>query len=528
VSLIRSLFAAPRTRANAGMWTGGSWDDFVGWLGASGFPLLPQTWTSNEETIEGNFTGLVGGAYEGNSIVFACLLKRCMLFSQARFQFQELRGGQPGDLYGTPDLRLIENPEPGEVTADLLTMARLDADLAGDWFGVRRPGRIKRLRPDWTTIHIGSPNPDATHWDPDAEIAGYSFSPFGSVASGVWSFERDEVAHFAGARDPLSRYRGIPLVTAALREIRGDSAMTTHKLKFLEHAATPNLIVKYPPTMTKAKAEESIEIFEQNHAGAFNAYRTMYLLGGTEAQVVGRDLQQLDFAATQGKGETRVVAAMGLHPTIVPVSEGLQGSSLNAGNFGAARRLVADTFLRPDWERFAGSLATIVPPLPGSRLWYDERHVPFLAEDVKDAVDALFVQAQAMRQLGDGGWDHDAVVDAVTSGDLRRLAGQHTGLVPVQLQTPGSAQGNGQTPEQQMPMAARRAFWPSSGEWAGIQVERGDLYAPDHPLVATFPSLFERAPERDGQPVRSHQRPISLSTVPLPALPAPSPNGGHA
>jgi len=188
--------------------------------------------------------------------------------------------------------------------------------------------------------------------DPDAEVAGFSYCPMYGDGD-TWSFVREEVAHFAPIRDPLMRYRGMPLPTAALREIRGDSAATTHKLKFFELAATPNMVVKFPPTMTKEKAQETIDIFEQEHHGAYNAYRTMFLLGGAEAMAVGKDMKEMDFSATQGKGETRIVAAFGLHPSIVPVSEGLQGSALNTGNFGAARRLVADTFLRPDWGSFA-------------------------------------------------------------------------------------------------------------------------------------------------------------------------------
>lgn len=517
MSLIRALLAPRSLRAEMGRWSGGSWDDFVAWLSAGGFPLLNQTWTNNEEKIEGDFAGLVRGVYQGNSIVFACLQKRFMLFSQVRFQFQQLRGGQPGDLFGTPDLRIIEKPEPGETTDDLLTIARLHADLAGDWFGVRRPGRIKPLRPDWTTIVVGSPNRDTTYpaADPDSEVTGFSFSTNGQYGAGdVWSFERGEVAHFAPIRDPLAKYRGMPLPTAALREILGDSAATTHKLKFFEHAATPNMVIKFPSTMSKPKAEEAIDLFEQEHAGAFNAYRTVYLLGGAEATVVGKDLQQLDFKATQGAGETRIVAAMGLHPTIVPVSEGLQGSSLNAGNFGAARRLVADTFLRPDWGKFAGSLETIVPPLPGSRLWYDDRHVPFLAEDVKDAVEAFFIQAQAARTLGDGGWDHDAVIESVAALDIRRLNGSHTGLVPVQLQAPGTGA---------QAFAARRDFWPTSGDWTGAQVARGDHFAPNHPLVAAFPSLFEPITQLNGHVVQAWTpRQITATTVPLAAAAAPS------
>jgi len=504
MSLIRSLLTPTRQRADGG-WSGfRDFGDLIGWIGGNGFPLLNQTWATNKEVIEGDFTGLVRGAYQSNGVVFACLMTRFMLFAEARFAFQQMRGSRPGDLFGTPDLRIIERPEPGMTTGDLLTAGMLDADLAGDWFGVRRPGRIKRLRPDWTAVIVGSKNP-ATEYpgsDPDAEVAGYSYTPNGPYGSEVWSFGPDEIAHFMPIRDPLARYRGMPLPTAVLREIAGDSAATAHKRAFFENAATPNLIVKFPSTMPKPKAQEAIDLFEQEHTGAYNAYRTMYLLGGAEATAVGKDLQQMDFAAVQGKGETRIAAAMNVHPVIVGLSEGLQGSSLNAGNFGAARRLHADKMLRPAWRNFAGSLETIVPPLPGSRLWYDERDVPFLREDIKDAADVLSIEATAMRTLGDGGWDHDAVVDAVTSGDLRRLSGAHTGLVPVQLQIPGSSA-----------VAAQVDFMPQSGAWVGSEIQRGDLLGTNHPLVAAFPSLFRPAVDYDQAAVR-------VWTPTPPALPA--------
>ncbi len=344
-------------------------------------------------------------------------------------------------------------------------------------------------------------------------MAGLTYQPVGTRGPGeIWSFLPEEFAHFAPIRDPLMKYRGVPLPTAALREIRADQAATTHKLKFFEHAATPNMVVSFPPTMAKTKAEEAIELFEQEHHGALNAYRTMYLLGGTTATVVGKDLQQLDFKATQGAGETRIIAAMNLHPAIVPASEGLQGSSLNSGSFATARRLVADTFLRPDWGSFAASLETIVRPLSGSRLWYDDRHVPFLAEDVKDAVDAMFVEAQAMRTLKDGGWEPDAVVDAVTSGDLRRLKGHDTGLTSVQLLPPGSS-----GPAGPAAFAARRDFWPVSGDLTELQVRRGDHYATGHPLVRAFPSLFEAVESTNGHVVYTWER---LRAETAPALPA--------
>lgn len=513
MSIIRSLLTPAKMRATAP----GSYsiDDYLQWLSNAGFPLLNQTWSPTEERIEGDFPGLVRGAYQANGLVFACLMTRFMLFSQVRFQYQQMRGGRPGDLFGTPELQIIERPEPGRVTADLLTLAMLDADLAGDWFGVRRPGRIKRLRPDWTIVLVGSRNKDTDHpgFDPDAEVVGYGYAPNGLYSSGeVWTFLPNEVAHFFPIPDPLMRFRGMPLPTAALRDIRADGAATTHKGKYFENSATANVAVKFPPGMKLTDAQDLIAVFEQEHAGAMNAYKTMYLLGGMEATTVGANMQQLEFKATQGAGETRVAAALNVHPAIVGLSEGMAGANLNEGNFTATRRLQADKMLRPNWGNFAGSLETIVPPLPGTRLWYDERDVPFLAEDVKDAADVLFVLAQAARQLGDGGWEHDAVIDAVTSGDLRRLAGQHTGLVPVQL-LPGTGQPA-------TAFAARRQFFAASGAWEGTEVNHGDLFAVDHPFVARFPSLFEPS-AASGAAVKAWSPPkIVISTPRTPQLTA--------
>lgn len=442
MSLIRSLATLIRPRSErASSWPLITVDDYAQMLSLGAFPFgLNTTMGSNREEVEANFTGLVQGAYRANGVIFACMAARQLLFSECRFQFQQMRAGRPGDLFGTPDLQIVERPEPGKTTGDLLSRAITDADLAGNWFGVRRPGRIRRLRPDWTYLILGSrENADILSTDIDAELLGFVYKPGGLYSdSEPEALDRSEVAHFAPYPDPLAAYRGMSWLTPVIREIMSDSAATLHKLKFFENAATPNLVVKFPPTMDKAKAQEWVELFEQDHKGAYNAYRTIYLGAGADATAVGTTLEQQDFKATQGAGETRIAAAARIHPTIVGLSEGLQGSSLNAGNFGAARRLVADGFLRPSWRNFAGSLEVIVPPPKGSRLWYDARDVPFLAEDVADAADVLTKEAMAIRTLTDAGFTPESVIDAVTAGDLRRL--EHTGTYSVQLQPPGANQ----------------------------------------------------------------------------------------
>jgi hypothetical protein len=99
-------------------------------------------------------------------------------------------------------------------------------------------------------------------------------------------------------------------------------------------------------------------------------------------KVVGADMRQLDFKATQGAGETRICAAARVPAIIVGVSEGLESATYS--NYGQARRAFADLTMRPMWRDFAHSLATIVQVPSDSELWYDDRDIPFLQEDVKD------------------------------------------------------------------------------------------------------------------------------------------------
>jgi hypothetical protein len=224
---------------------------------------------------------------------------------------------------------------------------------------------------------------------------------------------------------------GMSWLTPVLREIAADSAMTSHKLKFFEHAATPNIAVVSPIT-DPAKFKEFAAIFSQGHEGTRNAYRTVFLGGGADLKVIGAALKEIDFAVTQGHGESRLAAAAGVPPVIVGFSEGLQAATYS--NYSQARRRFADGTMRPMWKSLAGSLAPVIRVPPGAELAYDDRNIPFLAEDKKDAADVQALQATAIRTLTDGGYDADSVVAAITSGDLTRLT--HTGLVPVQLQPP--------------------------------------------------------------------------------------------
>jgi hypothetical protein len=409
-------------------------------IGTTGLPFPTTTIKGNQETIDPTFIGY-SQAYAGNPIVFACMQVRFSLFSEARFQYRRLRSGRPGELFGSPALARLEKPWPGGTTGDLLARMMVSNDLAGNAFVVATAaGGARVLRPDWVTMVLGSErDPAVRSEDVDAELIAILHHPGGRhMGNKPEVFLRGEFAHFAPTPDPLSPYRGMPWIAPVVREIMGDGGYTAHKLKFLEQGATVNLVVSLDKDITATAFESWVDAMDKDHKGLVNAYKTLYLGGGATPTAIGSDMVQMDFKAVQGAGETRIAAAAGVPSVVVGFSEGLSGSSLNAGNYTSARRRLADLTMRPLWRNAAGSLQSIVPAPPDAELWYDARDISFLQEDQKDAAEIQQAEALTIRQLIDAGFEPDAVVEAVTAGDLARLRGNHGGLFSVQLQAPGT------------------------------------------------------------------------------------------
>lgn len=409
--------------------------------GLFGVSTRYAAYTHGTDTVPHDFGAYVD-AVRACPPAFAAQNVRAKVLSEARFIWRNNSTSRtPGRTWGNSALSVLEKPWPNGTTGQLVGRMEWHAGLAGNAYVYRNrgKGRLRVLRPDWVTLILGSESePDDAAGAVDAEILGYAYTN-GGLASGNKPFTilPEDMAHWAPIPG-VDGWVGESWLTPAIREMVADGAVTDHKLSFFRNGATANLVVSGIKAKDPTEFEQIVDMLESQHAGVRNAYRTIYLKEGADATVVGSNLKELDLKTVQGASETRIASLSQVPAAVLNISEGLQGSSLNAGNLGQSRRNFGDTWAYPSWRDLCAALGSITDEPTDSDLWFDASDVPFLREDESDAADIRQKDAVTVRQLVDAGFAPDAVVAFVQSGDLAQLAGQHSGLYSVQLQEPGA------------------------------------------------------------------------------------------
>lgn len=418
-----------------------SWD--VPWVGS---------WSASREQVDHDFEAYVENVYRKSGPVFACILVRQLVFSEARFLWRQAgANGAWGDLFGNAELSLLEQPWPGGTTGELLARMESDASLAGNswWTAVDDTGmagraatgrgrRLARLVPSRVQMVIDSADGDPEALD--ARVVAVWYATPGHPSGGVLLLP-DEVCHYSPIPDPGARFKGMSWVTPVLEEIGGDIEASRHKREFFKRGAQIQQAITFAKDTNPALVTEFRKKFAAEYGGSKNAYKTLVLAGGADIRPMSVDLKQLDFKAVQGGGETRIASAAGVPPILAGFSEGLESATYS--NYGMARRRFADGTVRPLWRIAAASLQRVLtaPALgaaqPPVSLWYDDRDIAFLREDQKDASEIQAQEAQTIRTLVDAGYEPESVIAALRQRDWRQL--KHSGAYSVQLQPPGTA-----------------------------------------------------------------------------------------
>jgi phage portal protein BeeE len=389
------------------------------WEGiASGAAVLTTTYGSQDkEAILPQFSAWAQQAHASNCIVFSAIYARMMLLAEARFTLQ--RASDKG-LFGNTSLKILENPWPGGTSGELIARNEQDASLAGNAYTWAPPGegRLVRLRPDWTTI-ISEMVQVPGGGQYRNKIGYWVESPKTALEQGDGQFyPADEVAHWAPVPDPAADFRGMSWLTPVYREVTGDDGMTSYKIKYLDNAASPNILIKYAQKLQPGTVDAIRERMHARYAGAGNAFKTLVLDQGADATVIGSNLAQMDFSNVQQGGVERILSAAGVPPLVV----GLEPIKGAGKSYEEVIRRFADLTLRPLWRSMCGALEAVVPGIPAAvRLWVDTGDIAALQDGQQVKAQVALIKGQALLALNQAGFTPDSSVTAVESGDMSLL-----------------------------------------------------------------------------------------------------------
>ena len=389
------------------------------WEGiASGAAVLTTSYGSpDREAILPQLTQWAQKAHGSSAVVFAAMLARIRLFSEARFQLQAL---DDRHLFGDTSLHLLEHPWPDGTTGELLARAQQDAGLAGNSYTWAPPyeGRLVRLRPDWVTIV--SELAEVAGGGRFRRKTGYWHEPPRSVLGQGEGFfvPAEEVAHWAPIPDPQADFRGMSWLTPIYRDINGDSGLIDYKIKYLENAATPNIMIKYAQKLHPGTVDSIRERIRARYGGVGNAFKTLILDQGADLTVVGDNLSKMDFANVQQAGTERILAGAMVPPLVV----GLEPVKGAGKSYEQVMRHFADLWARPEWRSACGAFGKLVPGMPsGVRLWVDTGDVQALQDGEQVRAQVALVRAQALLTCVQAGYTRDSAVAAVEAGDMSQL-----------------------------------------------------------------------------------------------------------
>jgi hypothetical protein len=393
---------------------------------ASGAAVFTSTYgSSNKEAVLPQVTAWAQQEYGSNSVVFSAILLRLMLFSEALLCWQHLDDkslwGSVTDMRtkGSSALRLLQEPWPDGSTGELLVRMEQDVSLVGTAYIWKVPDEplLVRLRPDWTTIISELVNvPGGGQY---RRRVGYWVEPPKTVLDqGKGQFyPADEVAAWAPIPDPQAAFRGMSWLTPVYRDVKGDDGMTTYKIKYLDNAASPNMLIKYAQKLQPGTVDAVRERMQARYAGPDNAFKTLVLDQGADATVIGNSLQQMDFSGVAAAGEQRILAAA-MVPGVLVGLEPLRGAGRG---YQESMQKFANIWARPQWRSACGALSKLVAVPDGSRLWFDASDIAALQDGEMEKGQTALVKAQALLALSQANYTHESSVAYITSMDPATL-----------------------------------------------------------------------------------------------------------
>jgi hypothetical protein len=207
-------------------------------------------------------------------------------------------------------------------------------------------------------------------------------------------------------------------------EIGADNEATSFVGTLLKNYATPSLLIK---TKVAVRNEEEARLIKSKAAAEFggnNRGRVGLLDGDSSAEVLGFNLEQLEFPSLRAVAETRIASAVGVPAILVGLKAGLDRATYS--NAKEARQYFTETTLSNYWRRYGDQMTCDLASEYGDNLVceFDTSNVRALAGQ----------RVEKIQPLKDGFKDGAVTVNEYRAGlGLPGLAGGDVRVIPANM-----------------------------------------------------------------------------------------------
>lgn len=323
-----------------------------------------------------NVEQLTDEGYRKNSIASACIQ---MIATSAPEAFLRVHRDTSDGLVEVPDhwlMKLLNNPNPYMSTFELWEWVHTFLNTGGSsyWELVRA-----NQNPNSEIIQIYPLRPDRMSIVPDDKsfIARYEYHVNGQIIE----YEPHEILHIKFP-DPLDEFNGLSPIKRIARELGIDNEATDFTQSFFENAAVPYGLLSTDQQITDGEANRMRLRWWHWFKGKMRGMPAV-LGQGTNYQQLGMSFKDMEFEQVRSFTETRICAAFGVDPVLLPSWVGIKHGG-KYSNFQMAKQHLWEETIIPSLRRIESKMTSQLLQSEGLVARFDLSAITALQENTNE------------------------------------------------------------------------------------------------------------------------------------------------
>lgn len=321
-----------------------------------------------------NLEQLIEEGYVKNSIASACINMIATSAPEAKLKVYRVDGAEEIELPDHWLMQLLARPNDHMSTFELWELTHIYLNTGGvAYWELVRPTR----NPKAPVVEVLPLRPDRMKVIPDRKeyIGGYQYEVNGQSIT----YEPWEILAFP-LPNPIDEFRPLSPLARVAREIGIDNETTDFTKTFFENNAVPGGILSTDQQLTEEESDRIELRWWQRFRGKRRG-RTAVLGKGAQYQQLSMNFKDMDFEALRSFTETRICAAFGVDPVLLPSWVGIRYGG-KYSNYQEAKKHLWDETIIPALRRIESKISLILED--GVVAKFDVAHIQALQENEND------------------------------------------------------------------------------------------------------------------------------------------------